>query len=288
VITSVEFDHADIYRDLEHVKQAFRTLVSQIPPDGTIVAAVNQPDVRDVLQAAPCRVVGYGPSEEGTPAWRAASLTAEAAGTAFALQREGLPPLGLRVPLHGGFNVENALAALATLDALGVPVEETAEPLGRFRGVKRRQEIRGEAGGVLVVDDFAHHPTAVRGSVEALRARFPQRRLVAVFEPRTNTSRRSVFQERYAEAFDGARRVVVATPPAGPIYSATGAVSEFFSAERLASDLRARGLDARALDGVDAIVEHLAHSCEPGDVVLVMSNGGFGNIWQRLLDTLRN
>jgi UDP-N-acetylmuramate: L-alanyl-gamma-D-glutamyl-meso-diaminopimelate ligase len=183
--------------------------------------------------------------------------------------------------------VENALGALATLDALGVPAAEAVVPLARFRGVKRRQEIRGEARGVLVIDDFAHHPTAVRGTIEAMRARFPERRLVAVFEPRTNTSRRAVFQERYAEAFDGAHRVVVSIPPATPLYSATGEVTEFFSTERLAADLRARGLDARGLAGVDSIVEHLAATCEPGDAVLVMSNGAFGNIWERLLEALR-
>jgi UDP-N-acetylmuramate: L-alanyl-gamma-D-glutamyl-meso-diaminopimelate ligase len=123
--------------------------------------------------------------------------------------------------------------------------------------------------------------------VAALRARFPHRRLVAVFEPRTNTSRRAIFQQRYAEAFDAADRVVISTPPEGPIYSATGEVTEFFSAAQLAADLSARGLDARALEGVEAIVEHLVRSCESGDLVLVMSNGAFGNIWERLLEALR-
>ncbi len=137
-----------------------------------------------------------------------------------------------------------------------------------------------------MVDDFAHHPTAVRGSIGALRARYPERRLVAVFEPRTNTSRRAIFQERYAEAFDEADRVVLAAPPEGPIYSATGEVGALLSADRLAADLCKRGVEAVALDGVDAIVEHLAQTCRPGEVVLVMSNGDFGNIWQRLLDAL--
>ena len=287
MITSVEFDHADIYRDLEQIKDAFRTLVSRMPADGTIVAAVNHPDVRDVVKQAPCRVVGYGVGEAGAPDWRAAGIEAGPDGTAFELRREGADELAVRVPLHGRFNVENALGALATLDALGVPAAEALVPLARFRGVKRRQEIRGEARGVLVIDDFAHHPTAVRGTIEAMRARFPERRLVAVFEPRTNTSRRAVFQERYAEAFDGAHRVVVSIPPATPLYSATGEVTEFFSTERLAADLRTRGLDARGLAGVDAIVEHLADTCEPGDAVLVMSNGAFGNIWERLLEALR-
>jgi UDP-N-acetylmuramate: L-alanyl-gamma-D-glutamyl-meso-diaminopimelate ligase len=287
VMTSIEFDHADIYRDLDHVKEAFRALVAQLPEDGTLVAALRHPAVREVVRGAPCRVVGYGLGEAPGPAWRARGLQPGPDGTDFELLRDGSAPLRCRIPMHGDFNVENALAALAAVDALGVPIEESLGPLARFRGVKRRQEIRGEARGVLVVDDFAHHPTAVQGSVAALRARFPHRRLVAVFEPRTNTSRRAIFQQRYAEAFDAADRVVISTPPEGPIYSATGEVTEFFSAAQLAADLSARGLDARALEGVEAIVEHLVRSCESGDLVLVMSNGAFGNIWERLLEALR-
>jgi UDP-N-acetylmuramate: L-alanyl-gamma-D-glutamyl-meso-diaminopimelate ligase len=286
VLTSVEFDHADIYRDLDHVKQAFRTLVSCMPADGAIVAAVNHEGVRDVIRDAACPVVGYGIGAEGGPAWRAAGLDVEAEGSAFVVERDGAQPVPVRVPLFGGFNVENALAALATLDVLGVPLEESGPALARFQGVKRRQEVRGEARGVLVLDDFAHHPTAVRGTLEAVRARYPGRRIVAVFEPRTNTSRRAVFQASYREAFDDADRVVIAAPPPGPIYSATGEVTEFFSAPRLASDLCARGLAAEAIDGVDRIVERLASTCRPGDVVLVMSNGAFGNIWDKLLTVL--
>jgi UDP-N-acetylmuramate: L-alanyl-gamma-D-glutamyl-meso-diaminopimelate ligase len=160
------------------------------------------------------------------------------------------------------------------------------EALAGLRGVKRRQELRGEAGGVVVVDDFAHHPTAVKGSIASLRARFPGRRLIAIFEPRTNTSRRAVFQKDYAEAFDGADRVVVSIVPDAPIYSATGEVGELFSSPKLAADLRERGLDAVALESVEAIVDHLSRGCEPGDVVLVMSNGDFGGIWEKLLAAL--
>ena len=287
VITSVEFDHADIYRDLEHVKQAFRKLVAGMPADGTIVAALGHEGVRDVVADAPCPVVGYGLGAEGGAAWRAQDIAVEGDFTVFDVVRDGVPPLRVRLPMFGRFNVENALAALTVLDVLGVEVAVAAPALARFRGVKRRQEERGESGGVLVVDDFAHHPTAVQGSVEAACARYPGRRIVAVFEPRTNTSRRSVFQERYARAFDGAHRVVIARPPDGPVYSAfADEVVEFFSAEQLAADVCARGVPAETLDGVDAIVERLAASCEPGDVVLVMSNGGFGNIWEKLLTAL--
>jgi UDP-N-acetylmuramate: L-alanyl-gamma-D-glutamyl-meso-diaminopimelate ligase len=157
-----------------------------------------------------------------------------------------------------------------------------------FRGVRRRQEVRGEARGVTVIDDFAHHPTAVRETIAAVRARFPGRRLVAVFEPRSNTSRRAVFQQAYAEALAGADRALVAEVPDAPIYSATGEVTERLSAARLARDLRERGREAEAFPGVPEILEALVSGLAPGDVVLVMSNGDFGNLWERLLERLRS
>ena len=216
-----------------------------MPADGRIVAALGHAGVRDVVADAPCPVVGYGLSAEQPLEWRADGIAVAGDATVFEVLRPGAPPVRVELPMFGRFNVENSLAALATLDALGVPLAESAPALARFRGVKRRQEERGEAGGVLVIDDFAHHPTAVQGSVEAARARYPERRIVAVFEPRTNTSRRAIFQERYAEAFDAADRVVIAEPPGGPIYSAFGEQGvALFSAEQLAEDLRARGIPA--------------------------------------------
>ena len=268
------------------MKQAFRTLVSQMPADGTLVAAVNHAGVRDVVAGAPCRVVGYGPGDEGAPAWRARRIAVEAGGTGFDVERPGGPALRVTAPMFGAFNVENALAALATVGTLGVPLEEAAPALERFRGVKRRQEVRGEVRGVLVLDDFAHHPTAVSGTVGAVRARFPGRRIVAVFEPRTNTSRRAVFQADYVQALRGADRVVIAEPPPGAVYSATGRVTEFLSVDAVARELRAAGVEAEVLPGADAIAARLAASCAPGDVVLVMSNGGFGNVWEKLLEAL--
>ena len=287
-ITSVEFDHADIYRDLDHVKQAFRTLVARMPADGAIVAALDYPDVCDVVDAAPCRVVGYGAGErDGAAGWRATGLEAGPEGTHFDVLCDGARVARAYTPMHGRFNVENSLAALAVLDVLGVPPDEALAALPRFGGVKRRLELRGVAEGVNVLDDFAHHPTAVAASIGAARARFPGRRLIAVFEPRTNTSRRRIFQQRYAEVFDGADRVVVRSVPDRPIYSATGAVTERLSAPQLADALNARGTPAVALDEVDAIVERVTGEAQPGDVVLVMSNGDFEGIWEKLLAALR-
>ena len=285
VITSVEFDHADIYRDLDHVKEAFRTLVSRMPSEGTIVAALDHEGVRDVVRDAPCPVVGYRIGE-GEHGWRATSVHAESEGMHFDLHRDGEAVASVRTSMHGLFNVENNLAAIATLAVLGVPVEETLAALPRFRGVKRRLEVRGVADGVTVLDDFAHHPTAVAASIAAARDRFPDGRLIAVFEPRTNTSRRKIFQQRYAEVFDRADLVVLRVVPDMPIYSATGEVTERFSAHELAVALVERKVAAAAIDGIDGIVCHVCGEARPGDVVLVMSNGDFGGIWEKLLDAL--
>ncbi|MEB2344034.1 MAG: UDP-N-acetylmuramate:L-alanyl-gamma-D-glutamyl-meso-diaminopimelate ligase [Deltaproteobacteria bacterium] len=285
LLTSVEFDHADIYRDLAHVQEAFRALVRGMPAGGAIVAALDDPNVCDVLAGAPPPVVGYGlgTAEHG---FRAVDLDPGPAGTAFRVLRDGTEVARARVPLYGRHNVANALGALATAVVLGAPVEAAAAALARFRGVRRRQEVRGTVAGVTVLDDFAHHPTAVRETVAAMRARFPGRRLVAVLEPRSNTSRRALFQADFAEALAGADRAVVAVVPHEPIYSNTGVVTEYLDAGRLAEDLRAGGVDAEAIEGVEAIVERLGATSRAGDVVLVMSNGDFGGLWGKLLERL--
>jgi UDP-N-acetylmuramate: L-alanyl-gamma-D-glutamyl-meso-diaminopimelate ligase len=286
LITSVEFDHADIYRDLDHIKEAFRKLVENMPSDGTIVAAVAHPGVRDVVSSAPCRVLGYGVEGEGLD-WSCAALEAGANGTHFDILVDEKLVARAFVPMFGGFNVENALGALAATTVLGVPIDAAKAALATFKGIKRRQEWRGEERGVAVIDDFAHHPTAVRGSIDALRQRFAGRRLIAVFEPRTNTSRRAIFQQDYARSLYGADRVIIRSVPKKPIYSATGPVEGFFSAEKLVADLGERGLPATSCDSVEEIIELLTAECRSGDVVLCMSNSSFDDIWQRLLDALR-
>ena len=190
------------------------------------------------------------------------------------------------LPLPGAMNVANAIGVVTLTHLMGIPLEGVIAALATFRGVKRRQEVIAEGRGITVIDDFAHHPTAVRATLGALRARYPERRLGAVFEPRPHTSRRKLFQRDYAEAFDGADQVVVAVVPDAPIYSITGEVTERFSAAELADDLRARGVEADSVDGVPAIVERLAAEAQPGDVVLIMSNGAFGGIWEKLLAAL--
>jgi len=298
IITSVEFDHADIYRDLDHVKSVFRELVAGMPVDGTIVAAWDHEGVRDVVAGAPCAVVRYmaGEAREergggGEPAdcdLIATAIESDLDATRFTLRVRGADEREVRIPMYGRFNVENTLAALAATRALGVPLAESIAALPGFRGVKRRQEVRGVERGVRVIDDFAHHPTAVRGCVEALRAQHPDARLIAVFEPRTNTSRRRIFQTAYVDALAGADHIVVFEVPDEPIYSATGEVTERFSSLELVAALGERGVSAASFDSVDGIVTHLVEHHREGDVVLVMSNGSFGNIWERLLEALRS
>jgi len=292
IVTSIEFDHADIYRDLEHVKSAFRQLITGLPRDACIVADWGQPNVREVVSEATCSVVRYcvveqGDAPDGLEAdWVADRLEAGSAGTRFRLRRTDEEPLTVMMPLYGGFNVANCTAALAVLACEGIPPAESAKALPGFQGVKRRQEVRGVVRGVTLIDDFAHHPTAVRASIGALRARYPERRLIAVFEARSNTSRRAVFQQDYARAFDEADHVVLRKLPDEPIYNATGEPTERFSAEDLAADIQARGTTAEVFDDIDAAAVVQGQRAQDGDVILVMSNGAFGNIWEKILAAL--
>jgi UDP-N-acetylmuramate: L-alanyl-gamma-D-glutamyl-meso-diaminopimelate ligase len=284
VITSIEFDHADIYRDLAHVQGEFAKLVAKLGTTGTLIAAAGAETIDAVAREARCRVVRYGIERDAELSAR--ELAADAEGTQFDVIVRGARAARARLPAWGRHNVANALAALAVCDVRGVPVARAAPLLARYRGVKRRQEVRGEVAGISVVDDFGHHPTAVRETLGAMAARYPGRRIVAVMEPRSNTSRRAVFQQEYVRAFDGAARAVIARVPDAPIYSAFGDEPERLDADRLAADLTARGIPAAACDGVDAIVDHLASMCRPGDVVVTLSNGGFGDIWTKLLRKL--
>ncbi len=284
VITGVEFDHADIYRDLAHVQGEFEKLVAKLGTTGTLIAAAGAETIDAVVRGARCKVVRYG--VECDAEFAARNLAADAAGTHFDLIVRGAHVARALLPAWGKHNVANALAALAVCEARGVPLAEAAALLARYQGVKRRQEVRGEVAGVTVIDDFGHHPTAVRETLGGLAARYPGRRLIAVMEPRSNTSRRAVFQDEYARSFAGAARAVIARVPDAPIYSAFGGEAKLLSADKLAADLTARGIPTVACDGVDAIVDHLASVCAAGDVVITLSNGGFGGIWDKLLTRL--
>ncbi|MBI1951509.1 MAG: hypothetical protein HYS34_09130, partial [Acidobacteria bacterium] len=280
ILTSVEYDHAEMYPDLPSVKLAFRRLLELIPADGLLVYCADDPNVREVLSSARCPAVPYGCGRGD--GWRGHVRASGPEGMEFEVTRDG-GLFGLfRVPMTGLHNLRNILGVMAVAHARGVEAQAIAEGLRTFSGVKRRQEVRGVAAGVVVIDDFAHHPTAVRATLQATRDRYPGKRIWAVFEPRTNTTRRSVFQEEYARSFDDADRIILAAvdhPERAPD-------GQRFSVERLVADLQGRRKEADYIPAVPGIVARVAREAKEGDIVLVMSNGAFGGLHDRLLAAL--
>ncbi len=281
LLTSCEFDHADIYASLEQIQGEFRKLVAAVPEDGRIIAASDAESVRDVLDVARARVEGYGFRDPAL--WRVSDVAFDSDGTSFTLWKENRRMSQIRLPLYGRHNVENAVGAVAVSDALGVAPERAAEALEEFQGVRRRQELRGDENGFAVIDDFAHHPTAVRETIAAIRASYPERKLWAVFEPRTNTSRRRYFEAEISKALSGADAIVLA----GVFRPEQIPVEERLRPERIVGELEQRGLEAVFVPDVDDIIEHLVCGRTGADVALIMSNGGFGGIWERLLARLK-
>ncbi len=277
ILTSVEFDHADIYDSLEVIERAFADFVALLPEDGLLVVRTDGEAVDRVLRASspPCPCIEYGP--RGT--WRGEILAVGEDGMRFRVLDGDQERLRTRCLLVGEHNLENLVAVCAVLLHLGLSPDEIDPGMTRFEGIRRRQELFATVGGVALLDDFAHHPTAVRETLAATRLRFGARRLWAVFEPRTNTTRRNVFQRDYAEAFGDADRVLLA-PVDDPEKVPEG---ERMDVDRLGAEIGDR---ARTLSSVDAIVDTLARECEPGDVVLLMSNGAFGGIYRRLPEAL--
>jgi UDP-N-acetylmuramate: L-alanyl-gamma-D-glutamyl-meso-diaminopimelate ligase len=279
VINNVEFDHADIYADLDAVKLAFRRLVTLVPRRGLLLIGADSPVALSMGEAAPSRVQTFGLSE-GVD-WQAHDLRAAGDATRFKLLHRGSPFGTFEVPLVGAHNVRNATAAIAIATEVGVAPDQIAEGLLAFQGVKRRLEIVGVAGGVTIYDDFAHHPTAVAETLAGLRAAHPDARIWAVFEPRSASSCRRVFQEDFARAFAGADRVLIA-----PIFRSKLPEAERLSVPQLVCDLQASGQEAEAAESIEAIVLTIAGDHRQGDLVVLMSNGGFGGIHQTLLRAL--
>jgi UDP-N-acetylmuramate: L-alanyl-gamma-D-glutamyl-meso-diaminopimelate ligase len=281
IITSIEFDHADIYDDLEAVKESFRRLVRIMPPEGCIVAHLDDPVVREIIADAECLVVGYGQSAGCN--WRLTEVRVGAEVTTFKVFKDGSPYGEFENTLPGLHNGLNSLAVIAVLDRLGLDPETIRLGLRSFGGVKRRQEIRGVEGGVTVIDDFAHHPTAVRMTLAALREAYLDQRLIVVFEPRTNSSRRRVFQDVYAECFNDADLVLVKEPE--PMLNL--AAGERFSSSELVAALVDKKINAHYYASTDEIINFLLENTSEGDIVAVLSNGGFDNIHSRLLAGFR-
>ena len=281
ILTSIEFDHADIYRDLDHVISSFRKLVEIVPADGLLIANSDDPIVREEAARAKCRVRTYGFNENAL--WRAVDVKDEKDGTNVKILKGGKEYISFSSPLYGRHNISNILSAVALSDFIGIPPEKIPLAIGSFRGVKRRQEIRGEEKGILVLDDFAHHPTAVEKTIEAVKGKYSGRRVVAVFEPRSNSSRRGVFQARYGTSFDMADLVFIPEPP----MMEKVPFDDRFSSRRLVGELKDRGINAFYGETTEKLLNTLLTNILPGDVVLIMSNGSFDNIHERLLKKIR-
>lgn len=281
IITGVEFDHADIYDDLEAVKKSFRRLVRIMPSDGCLVTHHDDPVAREIVAEANCLIVRYGQSADCD--WRLAGVRVGAEATSFQVFKGGAFYGEFENTLPGIHNALNSLAVIAVLDRLRLSVATIRRGLRSFPGIKRRQEVRGIERGVTVIDDFAHHPTAVRETLAALRAAYRNRRLLAVFEPRTNSSRRRVFQDAYVECFNDADLVLIREPE--PL--ANIAVEERFSAVELVAALTSKKVNSHYFSTTAEIINFLLANCLEGDVVAVLSNGGFENIHSRLLTGLR-
>jgi UDP-N-acetylmuramate: L-alanyl-gamma-D-glutamyl-meso-diaminopimelate ligase len=281
VITSIEFDHADIFKDLESIKRAFRKFVALIPEDGLLIANFDDPNVVEIAKEARCPVQSYGLSNNYN--WSLGETTTIDGRTDFSVIKDGSFWGDLTVAMTGTHNCLNTLAVCALMNFIGVTKETMNKGFSGFKGVKRRQEIRGIVDGITVIDDFAHHPTAVRETLAALKTGYPGRRLVAVFEPRTNSSRRAIFQKDYVKAFRAADLVVLREPVPIP-----GLEDDVFSSATLARDISDQlQISASSFKNTDEILAQLKSTLQKGDVVAVLSNGGFDNIHERLLTQLQ-
>jgi len=276
ILTSVEFDHADIYKDLDAVKTAFKRLVNLVPRRGRIVALDANQNVGECVAKALCPVERYG--SNGNAAWQVANVRLDPQLTRWSVLRDGSHWANFEFSLAGEYNVLNATAAAAMASAYGITPEQIANALKAFKSVKRRLEVKAEVKGVTIVDDFAHHPTAIAETIKALRARYPGRRLWAILEPRSNTLRRNVLQNDLAQALATADEVVVARvfrPEAIP-------ETECLDLTAVIARINHAGKRARAIPDADAIVAQIGGELRPGDVVVILSNGGFGGIYEKL------
>ncbi len=282
LLTSVEFDHADIYRDMAHYESAYDKFAATLPEDGFLAVAASYPNAVAIAQrSSRAYVATY--SAHGDADYAAENLRFGPEGARFVIREPRGHAGEFLLPMSGHHNVENALGVYAGARALGLSADQIRDGFASFTGVKRRQEIRGEIGGVLVIDDFAHHPTAVRETITAIRLRYPERRLWAVFEPRSNTSRRNIHEREYESAFDGAAVASIRVPePHDKV-----PIDEQLDINKVIAALRTHGIDATASPDVADLVQKVIAESQPGDVVLVMSNGAFGGFIPTLLEGLR-
>jgi UDP-N-acetylmuramate: L-alanyl-gamma-D-glutamyl-meso-diaminopimelate ligase len=287
IVNNIEFDHADIYRDEEAYKFAFARFINLVPKNGVVVAGWDSPLTRELAAKSFAPVESFAYDDQtlppaGQPHWRARGVEFSESGTTFVAWRSGEEWGQVETPLAGAFNVRNVLAVIAAAESIKADRDGVRQGLRTFASVKRRMEVRGEVRGVAVIDDFAHHPTAVRETIDAVRQKYSGRRIVAVFEPRSYTAQRREFQGDYVKAFSNADEIVLASLFHPERYTADTAIN----IPEMLTAWESSGKTAKYLKDADAIVKDLAPRLTEGDVVLVMSNGGFGGIHQKLLDAL--
>jgi UDP-N-acetylmuramate: L-alanyl-gamma-D-glutamyl-meso-diaminopimelate ligase len=282
LLTSVEFDHADIYRDMEHYESAYDKFCATLPGDGFLAVSSSYPNaVRIAQRSSKAYVATYGVHDDAE--YRCEKLRFGPEGARFSIVEPRGNTGDFLLPMSGHHNVENALGVYAAARALGLKADDMRTGFASFAGVKRRQEIRGEEAGIMVIDDFAHHPTAVRETIAGIRQRYPARRLWAVFEPRSNTSRRNIHQAEYASAFDGASVVSIRVPePHDKV-----PVDEQLDIGKVVTALGESGIEAFTSREVDELLETVERAARSGDIVLVMSNGAFGGFIPSLLRRLQ-
>jgi UDP-N-acetylmuramate: L-alanyl-gamma-D-glutamyl-meso-diaminopimelate ligase len=288
ILTSVEFDHADIYKDLDAVETAFKRLVNLIPRRGKIVAfdgavgdATESASLERCLARAFCPVERYGAGQRAN--WRVTNLRLDPGRTTWTVLHNDQPWADFEFALAGEYNVWNATAAAALASSCGISTEAIADALRTFKSVKRRLEVKAQVNGITIIDDFAHHPTAIAGTLKALRARYPGSRLWAVLEPRSNTLRRRVLQSDLARSLAQADEVIVANV----FRSEAVPENERLELPALATEIKQNGKPARLLADADAIVQTIAPELRSGDIVAILSNGGFGGIYETLPARLR-
>jgi UDP-N-acetylmuramate: L-alanyl-gamma-D-glutamyl-meso-diaminopimelate ligase len=281
ILTSVEFDHADIYKDLDAVETAFKRLVNLIPRRGRIIAFDSGDSVERCVAKAFCLVDRYG--AKTADGFKISKLQFEPDHTSWQVLHKGKPWAELECPLAGEYNAWNATAAAALAFSCGIPIPEIQKALKTFKSVKRRLEVKAQVNGITIIDDFAHHPTAIAGTLKALRARYAGARLWAILEPRSNTLRRRILQTDLARSLAGADEVIVA----GVFRSEAVPVHERLELPELAAEIERNGRRARLLADADEIVKTAAPEMRSGDVVAILSNGGFGGIYEKLPARLR-
>lgn len=282
IINSIEFDHADIYNSIEEIELAFRRFVNLIPGNGLLVVGAENERAMNISKAAFCPVETFGLS--GGADWMADKIRIDAAGTHFDVLHKGHKAITVTLPMYGNHNVRNALAAIAVARFAGIEFSTIAEALAQFKGVKRRLELKGRVNDIEIYDDFGHHPTAIQETLEAVRAKNPDRRIWALFEPRTATTRRDVFQDQLPASFAAADWILVA-PVNRPDKAPVGHV---FSPAKLVDDLAKAGKSAAKFDDIDSMANFLLGKVDSNDLIITFSNGFFGGIHDKILNGLTN